>query len=251
MEMVLRKKISNAAFLTLNNVSNSNAINYQLLKELNDGLSAYENDETIKAIILESSGDVFCAGMDFKEVFGGKEPPLNWIVEYKNTLKRLTEIGKLTIASVAGKVLAGGVGLVAACDVVIANQDASFKLPEVLWGLLPANVLPYLIRRVGFQAAYFMTVTIKTIDAKAAKEMQLVDILAEDIEETLHSLLKTWESVDHATLAAMKAYFRKLIPISDTTEKFAIDTLDQCIQSPVFQKNAKNFLEHKKFPWEK
>ncbi len=251
MESILVRKIPHAAVVTLSRKNQGNSINEALLSELNDVLDDYENDIECKAIILESNSNVFCAGMDFKGVFSGKSLPLHWIKQYKETLKRFTEIPKVMIAKVEGKVIAGGAGLVAACDLVYANEYASFSLPECLWGLLPANVLPYLIRRVGFQSAYFMTITTQVINATEAKGMRLIDVLCHEPDVEIQTCLEKLALIDQRTFSEMKTYFKKLWLINEKTEELAVNTLDQLIQTPLFQANAKNFLEHKKLPWEK
>lgn len=251
METLIINKIPQAIVIAFNRQDQGNTINHQLLVDLNSVLTQYESDDSIKAIILESNSNVFCAGMDFKGVFAGDKEPMEWIVQYKQTLKRFTEIGKLMIAKVEGKVLAGGMGLVAACDLVVANDRASFNLPESLWGLLPANVLPYLIRRIGFQPAYFMTATTQTMDAAAAKQIHLVDILSHEPDVEINQILKKINCVATSTLLEMKKYFKQLWILNDATEKLAVDTLDHLTKTDLFKMNAKNFIENKIFPWDK
>ena len=91
---------------------------------------------------------------------------------YMDTLRRITLFSKVVISCVDGQVLAGGVGLVACSDLVIATSKAEFGLSEALWGLLPAMVLPYLIRKVGVQKAYFMTLTTIRISVEEAKRYE-------------------------------------------------------------------------------
>src|SRR5439155_22787849 len=81
----------------------------------------------------------------------------------------------ITLSHVQGKANAGGIDIVAACDIVLADHAAQFSLSELLFGLFPACVLPFLIRRVGFQKAHYMTLMTQPISAQRAHTWGLVD----------------------------------------------------------------------------
>ncbi len=194
-----------------------NAINVQLIHDVDQALGRAENGENIRTIVLRGAEDVFSSGMDLKE------KSETFPAAYSALLKRLASIPKVTIAICEGKVIAGGVGLAAACDIVIASPKATFMLPELLLGILPANVLPYLIRRIGFQSSYFMTLTATTKTAQEAKEMHLVDILSDNLNEEFVKLNKHLSKINPHTLANMKSYFRKLWIIDEQTEQLGIN----------------------------
>src|SRR5689334_14256153 len=109
-------------------------INVRLLTDLRDALDLADTNLDIRTIVLRGNDQFFCSGMDFKE----KDESFASL--YAHTLKRLTTIPKTVVSICEGKVLAGGVGFVAASDIVIANPSAIFSLSELIWGLLPANV---------------------------------------------------------------------------------------------------------------
>ncbi|NUR28322.1 MAG: enoyl-CoA hydratase, partial [Catenulispora sp.] len=90
-------------------------------------------------------------------------------------LTRFTQAPVIVAAAVDGRVAGGGVGLVAACDFVVATEASTFGLPEALWGLLPCCVLPFLIRRVGFQRAHAMALTTRPVAGAEAAAWGLVD----------------------------------------------------------------------------
>src|SRR5204863_9100504 len=95
-------------------------------------------------------------------------------------LRRFTTVGRVIVSIVDGRVTGGGVGLVAASDLVYATERSSFGLPEALWGLLPCCVLPFLIRRVGYQPAYAMALSTQPVSAQEALRSHLVDAVADD-----------------------------------------------------------------------
>ena len=118
--------------------------------------------------------------------------------------------------------MAGGMGLVAASDLVFAHSNATFSLSEVLWGLLPAMVMPFLIRRVGYQNAYRLTLTASTINADEARAMYLADEVGEDIESRLQAMTRRLGRVQVETVKDLKNYFRKMWIIDEAMEKTAI-----------------------------
>jgi len=141
-------------------------------------------------------------------------------------------------------------GLVASSDLVVANPQSQFSLSEALWGLLPCCVLPYLIRRIGYQAAYRLTLTTQPIQGEEAYRLQLVDELSEHPNENIRRLLVRLNRIAPDTLKAMKAYFRKMWIIDEKMEQTAVDNITQLIQSPGVQNNIKNFVKYQRFPWE-
>src|SRR3546814_2371237 len=90
-----------------------------------------------------------------------------------------------SITNVGGKANAGGVGFAAACDIVLADPSAEFSLSELLFALIPACVLPFLIRRIGFQKAHYMTLTTRPVPVRQALEWGLVDACDGNSEDLL------------------------------------------------------------------
>lgn len=240
--------------ITLNRPTHRNTINAQLLKEFHQVLDQVEKNSTCRVLILSGQPGFFCTGMDFQEMsqasFRSKEDAIRWASHYMSLLKRFALSSKIIIAHVEGEVTAGGVGLVAASDMVIAHTNSQFTLSEALWGLLPANVLPYLIRRVGFQKAYLMTLTTQKMLANEALACHLVDEVSDQPHELIRRHLLRLIRLDERTIYDLKTYFRKLWMIDETMEQAAIEELARLIQEPRIQSNIKNFVEQKKFPWE-
>lgn len=240
--------------MTIHRPEVKNAINLGLLREMQLVLDEAEKNDAIRSIILKGENGVFCSGMDFKEVSQVKEfnpeDERQFASAYMGILKRFASISKIIISICDGKVLAGGVGFAAASDIVIATPKSEFGLSEMLWGLLPANVMPYLIRRVGFQSAYFMTLTTKNISAEKAEKIHLVDIVSEDPDKEFKLLNRRLGMLAPKTIQRMKAYFRKMWIVTDEMEQLAIETLTELKMDPLVQGNIKNFITSGKFPWE-
>jgi methylglutaconyl-CoA hydratase len=151
------------ARITLNRPDVRNAFNDEVIAELTQAFTLVGQDPQVRAVVLAADGPAFCAGAD-----------LNWMrrmADYTRA-ENLADAGALaemlrtihaclkpTIARVQGDVFAGGVGLVAACDMAVSVDTATYCLSEVKLGLIPATISPYVIRAMGARAAqrYFLT----------------------------------------------------------------------------------------------
>ena len=147
--------------------------------------------------------------------------------------------------------MAGGMGLVAAADVVIATPRSSFQLSEILFGLLPATVAPFLIRRIGFQDAYRMSLTAERVDAARAQSLRLVDEVTETPPDALRRLLIRVARVSPSNIAAMKAYFRQLWLVDASTRTTAIDAITARITDPAVMQGIGAFMAGGGLPWRK
>ena len=136
----------------------NNTINDVLARECRDVLQRVRDQ--INVLVVEGLPEVFCFGADFpgieRGLSGGEAKPQDPEILY-NVWLELATGPFVSVAHVRGKANAGGIGFVAACDIVLADQTAVFSLSELLFGLMPACVLPFLNRRVGFQKAHYMT----------------------------------------------------------------------------------------------
>jgi methylglutaconyl-CoA hydratase len=183
------------AVIWLNRPELRNALNPQLIAELNDAVADAAADPSVRAIVLCGRGSAFCAGAD-----------LNWMktaADYgaaqneadagnmAGLLRAISDCPKPTIARVHGPAFAGGMGLVAACDIAVAGREARFCLSEVRIGLIPAMISPYVIRAMGQRAARRYFLTAEAFDAAQAHRIGFVQELVDnaDLDATINSLL--------------------------------------------------------------
>jgi enoyl-CoA hydratase/carnithine racemase len=153
--------------------------------------------------------------MDFSFFLGTEAGGLSAeeaVKAYSGLLTRMRVSAKPVIALVDGDVKAGGIGLVAAADIVIASTRSQFQLSEVLLGLIPANVLPFLIERVGQRRATWMTLTARTLDAASARAAGLVDEVFEvdTLEKDTRGFMRTLMRADPYALAATKRFVAEI-----------------------------------------
>jgi polyketide biosynthesis enoyl-CoA hydratase PksH len=204
--------------LTLNRPAQQNSLSASLQAALHAALDAAEHDESCRLVLIAGTPGCFCSGMDLGEALG-QDPQER---DRGDTLyKRLTTSPALTVSMVDGEALAGGVGLAAACDLVVATERARFSLPEALLGLVAVNVIPYLIRRVGFQKAYDMALTTRTVNATEAHQFRLVDILTATPEATALAIAARLQHIPRATVGETKRYFRQMWLIDEAMEREA------------------------------
>ncbi|MEU3838482.1 enoyl-CoA hydratase/isomerase family protein [Streptomyces sp. NPDC028635] len=210
-----------------------NAIDADLLAGLHAAVDAAETDPECRVLVLSATGDDFCAGTDLSD--GAPEPAPtpatapasasgsgsasasatgagSGELPYWTLLDRLTRTPVVTVALVEGRATAGGVGLAAACDLVLAGPGARFRLTEALVGLVPAMALPFVARRTGEQRAFTATLLAEDLDAPAAVAAGLADAVAEQPGHALRRTLVALSRLDRSTAGALKEYRARLFP---------------------------------------
>jgi len=237
--------------VTLNRPAQRNAIDSVLLAELHRVIDQAEADVSCRAVVLAGTGGVFCSGMDFEEAAEGSGSAdfEQQAGAYIRLLRRLTETPRVMVASVDGLAAGGGVGLAAACDLVVATPSSTFSLPEALWGLLPCCVLPYLVRRIGFQPAYRMALTTQAWSAEAAQHCHLVDSVSDRPGEAIRKLLLRTLRADADVVGALKQTMRELSAVSAETEQSAVAALCRLVARPQTRAAISAYATQGVFPW--
>ncbi len=239
-----------AVFIQLNRVEQNNSINAKMIYELSSILESVEKNPEIKIVVLKGNENVFCTGMDF-EAMTYQEEDLMQPDQYYDLLITMSKSSKVIISEVEGKVNAGGMGFIAASDIVIANPSAIFGLSEALFGLLPVCVMPFLIQRIGPQKSKWLTLTTQGISAKRAFEIGLVDEITEKTHNQLRKNILRISKLDTNTIHDVKSYTTKLWSIKEETRSLAINKLQSLVESDIVKKNITNFIKKGEFPWEK
>jgi polyketide biosynthesis enoyl-CoA hydratase PksH len=224
-----------------------NSLNALAVKEINLALDAAEADAACRAIILEGESKIFCSGMDFEEAAAanGALAPEN----YMALLDRFSTTNRIVIAKVDGICSAGGVGLAAAADLVISTRQSQFSLPEALWGLLPCCVIPFLIRRVGFQKAYAMTLTTQPVSAEEAHRVHLVDEVADNPDDSIRKLMLRMGKIDPRSVRRLKDYFRAMWILDGAMEQRAVDEIKTIVTQPEVRERIERFVSRQQMPW--
>jgi polyketide biosynthesis enoyl-CoA hydratase PksH len=240
--------------ITLNRLADENSVNVRLLEEVNLALDRAESRPEIRIVVLAGCAGTFSNGMDLSELSRSDHLAAESITEaatlYFRTLRRFTSTGKLIISNVDGRANAAGVGLVAASDFVVISRRTTFTLSEALFGLVPANVVPFLIRRVGFQRAYLMTLTAQQIDAGRALEIGLADEITSDPEAAVRRLLVRVHRIREATVRTTKGYFRQMFSLNEDTERLAVAQICELLQDVENVAGIRRYVAQGIFPWQ-
>ncbi len=182
-ETILYEVQDNIATITLNRPEARNALNDQLLRELNAALRTAGDDEAVRVVVLTGAGDkVFCAGGDLSGMAVGK-PALESYqgrAAYAQVFREMAWLGKPTLAAVNGHALGGGLGLVLGCDLAIAAERATFGTPEIKVGLFPMMVMALLFRNVGRKKGMELILTGERISAQEAERIGLINRVVPD-----------------------------------------------------------------------
>jgi len=188
----LEKRGDRIAVLTLNRPQAMNAIDRAMTRALREAIADVEADDAIDVLLLAGAGErAFCAGVDLKErtVMSDVEAATYRAGELFPMYRELDGRTKPAIAAVFGHTLAGGFELALACDLIVAAEGATFGLPEVKWGLIPAaggcRKLPALI---GAARAKELILTAKTISAAEALQLGIVNRVVRRGEEVQTAL---------------------------------------------------------------
>lgn len=162
------------ATITLDSPHNRNALSAQLRGELIAHLKAATGDDGVRVIVLSHTGTVFCSGMDLKEA-GGASANQQGVNEFPAILEQIWTSPKPVVARLAGPARAGGVGIVAACDIAVAVDSATFAFSEVRIGVVPAVISVTVLPRLLPRAAHELFLTGEAFDAHRATAIGLIN----------------------------------------------------------------------------
>lgn len=162
------------ATITLDSPHNRNALSARLRRELSGHLATAIDDDAVRVIVLTHTGPVFCAGMDLKEA-QGPDSSSQGVREFPAILEALWHSPTPIVARLAGPARAGGVGMVAACDIAIAADTASFAFTEVRIGVVPAIISVTVLPRLLPRPAHELLLTGETFDAARAERIGLIN----------------------------------------------------------------------------
>jgi methylglutaconyl-CoA hydratase len=197
--------------VTLNRPDVRNAFNDEVIAELTAVFLELAKRDEVRCVVLAGAGPAFCAGADLNWMQRMAEYTREENIEDASRLARLLEViyrcPKPTIARVHGDTYAGGVGLVAVCDMAVAADSAQFCLSEVRLGLIPATISPYVIRAIGARAAHRWFLTAERFGAAEALRMGLVHeaVPADALDARLGEIAQSLVNAGPQALKACKS----------------------------------------------
>jgi methylglutaconyl-CoA hydratase len=166
------------ATVTINRPEVNNAYNSEMIQAMIDGITHCASNDEVRIIVIKGNGRHFQAGADLKWLneIGKLSPEENLAVSLStaSAIRGLTEIMKPTVALIHGGCFGGGTGIAAACDIVIASEDAQFSITETRWGVMASVIIPQLNAAIGPRNTRRYALTCERFDAAKACELGLV-----------------------------------------------------------------------------
>ena len=169
-------------FISLNRPQNRNAMSLQMVAELRTVMAAVRDRRSIRALVLRGTGEHFCAGGDLKDMAGARAHGSAAYRELNRAFGALLEeaqhLPQVLVCVLQGAVLGGGFGLACVSDIAIAEHSAQFGMPETSLGLLPAQIAPFVVQRIGLAQARRLALTAARFDGAQALGLGLVQQLS-------------------------------------------------------------------------
>jgi isohexenylglutaconyl-CoA hydratase len=216
-QTLLLNREAGVLHVTLNRPDSRNAMSLAMVGELRAVLAAVQGELSVRAIVLRGAGGHFCAGGDIKDMAnararsqgeGGADAYRALNRAFGSLLEQAQHAPQVLIAVLQGAVLGGGFGLACVSDVAIARQDAKFGLPETTLGILPAQIAPFVVGRIGLTQARRLALTAARFDGAEAERLGLVHFSEPDeaaIEARLQQVLSQVRQCAPQANAATKA----------------------------------------------
>ncbi len=245
------------ATITLNRPEVRNAFNDEVIAELTQAFTTLGQDEHVRAIVLAAEGPAFCAGAD-----------LNWMrrmadythaenladaAQLAEMLRVIYTCPKPTVARIQGDVYAGGMGLVAACDMAVSVDTANYCLSEVKLGLYPATISPYVIRAMGARAAHRYFLSAERFDAAEALRIGFVHAVVpvEQLDAQVNTLVSALASASPHAVQQCKTLLHEVAgrDIDAALISHTVQGIASIRASAQGKEGVQSFLQKRKPSW--
>lgn len=239
--------------LTLNRPERRNALSQELVRALDQTLQQVGKDPAARVLVLAAQGPVFCAGHDLSEMTGRSEEEYRELFEdCARMMLRLREIPQPVIARVHGMATAAGCQLVAACDLVVAAEEAQFATPGVKIGLFCSTPMVPLVRSLPAKVTMEMLLTGAAIRAQRAYELGLVNrvVAATELDATIDEFTRAIVATSPLTIRVGKAAFYDQLPLSESEAyRRAVEVITGNALAGDAQEGISAFLEKRPAEW--
>ena len=254
-ETIITEQEAGINTIWLNRPDVHNAMNAQMISELTEVFQNLD-DDGIRAVVLRGKGKSFCAGADLnymKEIatFGYEENKTDSL-KLAGLFRSIYECPFPTIAVVHGAAFGGANGLLAACDIVIAEENTTFAFSEVKLGIAPATIAPFVIKRIGEFGAKELMITGKRFKGPEALKWHLVNSIVSEteLENTLNTFTDELKRNAPAAVRATKSLIRTVMKNKqDDMLEFTADLIARLRAAEEGQEGMAAFLEKRKPKW--
>lgn len=242
--------------VTLNRPKARNAFDAGLIAEVASVFHAFEGNASVRAVVLAGTGPVFCAGMDLGWM-AGSEPTsetqrLRDAEQLQRMLRAIEECPCPVIGRVQGAAYGGGIGLIAACDLVVAAEDAQFALREVRVGLVPAVIAPLLLRKIGPSPVRRYGLTGEPFSAQQAKAIGLAHevVPADQLDVTIQELTDHLRQSGPQAVRETKSLLRQLLAVPEQEQwRVTVRANARARGTAEAQEGMRAFLEKRPPAW--
>jgi methylglutaconyl-CoA hydratase len=245
------------ATVTLNRPDVRNAFNETTISDITLAFDELGRNDTVRAIVLAANGPAFCAGADLnwmKKMAGySQEENQADAMQLAEMLRTIYLCPKPVLAKVQGDCYAGGMGLVAACDITVAAEEANFCLSEVKLGLIPATISPYVIKAMGEQAARRYFLTAERFTAQQALRIGYAHevVAATELDATVAAIVKALVNNSPYAVQQAKVLVRDVagLPVTDALLADTAERIAHIRASEQGREGVQSFLEKRKPAW--
>ena len=247
-------------FLELNNPQNQNTLSEELIEDLNEKFKLASKNENVKVIILSSTGPVFCAGHNLKDLNSRKSDSDNGKSYYRkifsscsNLMLNIVQNSKPVIAAVNGVATAAGCQLIASCDLAYASDKAKFATPGVNIGLFCSTPMVALSRNVSKKSAMEMLLTGELIDSQKALEIGLINNIFSS-DELMKKVVEQAEKISSKSMKALKIgkkafYKQRDMPLEDAYNYTSLVMTENMLENDS-KEGIAAFLEKRNPKWD-
>ena len=244
--------------ITLSRPEVRNAFNEALITEIRVAFEQAGSDPAVRCVVLAAEGKAFCAGADLnwmrRMADYTREQNIEDAGELARMLRTIFECPKPTIAQIQGDVYAGGLGLVAACDIAISAEGAGYCLSEVKLGLIPATISPYVIRAMGARASHRYFLTAERFDAAEALRLGLVhEVVSSEaqLDERVAALCQALLLASPNAMRACKQLLRDVAgqELNDALVAKTVEGIADIRASTEGKEGVQSFLQKRKPSW--
>jgi methylglutaconyl-CoA hydratase len=247
------------AQITLNRPEKHNALNTPLIEALIKALEDIKANKEITVLAITANGKTFSAGADLEEMKAAlrltEKDNLQSAQQLAQLMQLLYNMPQTTVAKIQGSCFGGGLGLVAACDIAIATDDAKFKLSEVKLGLCPAVISPYVVEAIGIRAAKRYTLTAETFSSDRALNLGLIHecVSFENLENTFSEIITTLLQNGPNALKASKELLRHVhhTKLDENLIDYTVKSIAHIRCTPEGQEGLAAFFEKRPPNWQK
>jgi methylglutaconyl-CoA hydratase len=217
------------ATVTIDRVPRHNALSAEVIDGLAQALHQLDRDRAVRVIVLTGAGATFCAGADLAEMrLAARARPEDNERDARRLarlLDLLDRLGKPTIARVNGNGFGGALGLIAACDMAIAPEEARFGLTEARLGLAPAMISPFVVRAIGERQARRYFLTAEMFSGRTAEAIGLVHraVPLAELDDALEALLEPLLAAAPGAQREAKRLIRYVTGRGDATDRVVMD----------------------------